>query len=122
MGLPVMAGWSRKSTLGAVTGRGVGERLAGSIAAALLAVQHGATIVRVHDVAATRDAFAVLAGMDGPRAPGNQGAEIIPERTECAERSARGRSLRNSSCGSGLPQAKCWCGDRACRRASTRRY
>ena len=65
MGLPVMAGWSRKSTLGAVTGRGTGERLAGSIAAALLAVQHGATIVRVHDVAATRDAFAVLAAMDG---------------------------------------------------------
>ena len=65
MGLPVMAGWSRKSTLGAVTGRGIGERLAASIAAALLAVQHGATIVRVHDVAATRDAFAVLAAMDG---------------------------------------------------------
>ncbi|HYS58853.1 MAG TPA: dihydropteroate synthase [Burkholderiales bacterium] len=65
MGLPVMAGWSRKSTLGAVTGRGAGERLAASIAAALLAVEHGATIVRVHDVAATRDAFAVLAAMDG---------------------------------------------------------
>ena len=64
MGLPVMAGWSRKSTLGAITGRGPDERLAASIAAALLAVQHGATIVRVHDVAATRDAFAVLAAMD----------------------------------------------------------
>jgi len=65
MGLPVMAGWSRKSTLGAITGRGAGERLAASITAALLAVQHGATIVRVHDVAATRDAFAVLAAMGG---------------------------------------------------------
>jgi len=65
MGLPVMAGWSRKSTLGAITGRGADERLAASIAAALLAVQHGATIVRVHDVAATRDALAVLAAMDG---------------------------------------------------------
>jgi dihydropteroate synthase len=65
IGLPVMAGWSRKSTLGAVTGREAGERLAASIAAALLAVQHGATIVRVHDVAATRDALAVLAAMDG---------------------------------------------------------
>ena len=65
IGLPVMAGWSRKSTLGAITGRGAGERLAASIAAALLAVQHGATIVRVHDVAATRDALAVLAAMDG---------------------------------------------------------
>jgi dihydropteroate synthase len=65
MDLPVMAGWSRKSTLGAITGRGADERLAASIAAALLAVQHGATIVRVHDVAATRDALAVLAAMDG---------------------------------------------------------
>jgi dihydropteroate synthase len=65
IGLPVMAGWSRKSTLGAVTGRGPTERLAASVAAALLAVQHGARIVRVHDVAATRDALAVLAAMDG---------------------------------------------------------
>ena len=72
MGLPVMAGWSRKSTLGAITGRGVGERLAASIAAALLAVQHGATIVRVHDVAATRDAFAVLAATDGRGSRGKQ--------------------------------------------------
>jgi dihydropteroate synthase len=72
MGLPVMAGWSRKSTLGAVTDRGAGERLAASIAAALLAVQHGATIVRVHDVAATRDAFAVLAAMDVHRSRGKQ--------------------------------------------------
>src|ERR1700704_5694759 len=72
MGLPVMAGWSRKSTLGAITGRGAGERLAASIAAALLAVQHGATIVRVHDVAATRDALAVLAAMGGDGGRGKQ--------------------------------------------------
>ena len=72
MGLPVMAGWSRKSTLGAITGRGAGDRLAASIAAALLAVQNGATIVRVHDVAATRDAFAVLAAMDGDASRGKQ--------------------------------------------------
>jgi len=72
MGLPVMAGWSRKSSLGAVTGRGADERLAGSIAAALLAVQRGATIVRVHDVAATRDALAVLAAMDGHGDRGKQ--------------------------------------------------
>jgi dihydropteroate synthase len=67
MGLPVMAGWSRKSTLGTVTGRAPGERLAASIAAALLAVQHGARILRVHDVAATRDALAVLAAADADR-------------------------------------------------------
>jgi len=53
MGLPVMAGWSRKSTLGAITGRGAGERLSASIAAALLA-------------------FAVLAAMDGHGARGKQ--------------------------------------------------
>jgi dihydropteroate synthase len=59
-----MAGWSHKSTLGAITGRPAGERVAASIAAALLAVQHGARILRVHDVAATRDALAVLAATD----------------------------------------------------------
>ena len=58
-GLPVLAGMSRKSMIGAVTGREVGERLAGSVAAALIAVQRGAGIVRVHDVAATVDAIKV---------------------------------------------------------------
>jgi dihydropteroate synthase len=56
-GYPLLVGWSRKSTLGAVTGRPVGERLAASVAAALAAVQQGARIVRVHDVAATVDAL-----------------------------------------------------------------
>jgi dihydropteroate synthase len=60
LGVPVVAGWSRKSTLGAITGRPVTERLAASLAAALLAVQHGATILRVHDVRETRDALAVM--------------------------------------------------------------
>ena len=60
LGVPVVAGWSRKSTLGTITGRPVGERLAASVAAALLAVQHGATILRVHDVRQTRDALSVL--------------------------------------------------------------
>ncbi|MCX7893132.1 MAG: dihydropteroate synthase [Burkholderiales bacterium] len=63
LGFPVLAGLSRKSTLGAITGRAVGDRLAASVAAALLAVQRGARIVRVHDVAATRDALAVLAAV-----------------------------------------------------------
>lgn len=58
-GLPVLAGLSRKSMLGAATGKPVDERGAASIAAALLAVERGARIVRVHDVAATRDALAV---------------------------------------------------------------
>jgi dihydropteroate synthase len=59
-GHPVLAGLSRKSMLGALTGRGVGDRLAASVTAAVLAVQAGAAIVRVHDVAQTRDALAVL--------------------------------------------------------------
>ena len=59
LGLPVLAGLSRKSMLGAVTGRPVEQRLAGSIAGALAAVAQGAEIVRVHDVAETVDALKV---------------------------------------------------------------
>ena len=59
LGRPLLLGWSRKSTLGAITGRPVEERLAASVAAALAAVQRGARIVRVHDVAATADALKV---------------------------------------------------------------
>jgi dihydropteroate synthase len=59
LGLPVLAGLSRKSTLGQLTGRPVGERLAGSLAMALLALDRGATILRVHDVKETRDVIAV---------------------------------------------------------------
>jgi dihydropteroate synthase len=59
LGYPVLAGLSRKSTLGGITGRPPAERTAASVAAALLAVEGGARIVRVHDVAATKDALAV---------------------------------------------------------------
>lgn len=59
LGRPLLLGWSRKSTLGALTGRPVEERLAASVAAALAAVQRGARVVRVHDVAATADALKV---------------------------------------------------------------
>lgn len=64
MSLPLLVGVSRKSMLGAITGKPVNERLAASISAALLAAQRGATIVRVHDVAATRDALAVWAAIE----------------------------------------------------------
>jgi dihydropteroate synthase len=67
LGLPVLAGWSRKSSLGRITGRAPEDRLAGSLAAALIAAQHGARILRVHDVAATRDVLAVLAAVQGKR-------------------------------------------------------
>jgi dihydropteroate synthase len=58
-GLPVMFGASRKSTLGTLTGRPVTERVHASVAAALLAAERGAAILRVHDVAPTRDALAI---------------------------------------------------------------
>jgi dihydropteroate synthase len=59
LGYEVLAGWSRKSSIGTVTGRAVGDRLVGSVAATLAAVQWGARIVRVHDVAQTVDALKV---------------------------------------------------------------
>ncbi|GLS96337.1 dihydropteroate synthase [Piscinibacter gummiphilus] len=59
LGYPLLVGWSRKRTLGEVTGRPVGDRVAASVAAALASVNHGARIVRVHDVAATADALKV---------------------------------------------------------------
>ena len=62
-GLPLLVGVSRKSMLGQITGREVGERMPASIAAAMLAARH-ASIVRVHDVAATKDALAVLSALD----------------------------------------------------------
>ena len=57
--LPLLAGLSRKSTIGAITGRSVDQRLAGSVAAALFAADQGAAILRVHDVAETVDALKV---------------------------------------------------------------
>ena len=62
-GYPVLAGLSRKSTIGAITGRSPGDRLAGSLAAALTAVERGAAIVRVHDVRETVDALRVYAAV-----------------------------------------------------------
>ena len=59
LGRPLLVGWSRKSTLGVLTGRAADERMVASVAAALAAVQRGARIVRVHDVAATVDALKV---------------------------------------------------------------
>jgi dihydropteroate synthase len=60
LGYPVLAGLSRKSTLGAITGRAEDGRVAASVAAALIAVERGASILRVHDVPQTVDALKVL--------------------------------------------------------------
>ena len=60
LGWPMLAGWSRKSSLGAVTDRGLpSDRVAASVAAALLSVERGARVVRVHDVRETVDALKV---------------------------------------------------------------
>ena len=59
LGVPLLAGLSRKSMLGVITGQGVEHRVSASVAAALLAVQRGASIVRVHDVRATCDALKI---------------------------------------------------------------
>lgn len=76
-GCPVLIGASRKSFLGTITGGFVGDRLAGSLAAALVAVERGASVLRVHDVGETvqalavagsiRRAFEALAKVQGPR-------------------------------------------------------
>jgi dihydropteroate synthase len=60
---PVLVGVSRKTMIGQITGKPVGERVAGSVAAALLAAQAGVHLLRVHDVAATKDALAVWAAV-----------------------------------------------------------
>jgi dihydropteroate synthase len=59
LGVALLVGMSRKATLGALTGRAVGERMSASVAAALLAAERGAKILRVHDVRETADALAV---------------------------------------------------------------
>jgi len=65
LGVPLLAGLSRKSTIGKITGRPAGERLAGSVAMALIAAQRGATILRVHDVKETRDVIALWQALIG---------------------------------------------------------
>jgi dihydropteroate synthase len=65
MNVPLLVGLSRKSMLGKITGSEVGDRIHASVAAALLAVAKGASIVRVHDVKATRDALAVYNAVQG---------------------------------------------------------
>ena len=60
LGLPLLAGISRKSMLGDLLNRDVEQRLAGSLTAAIVAVQRGASIIRVHDVPETVDAIKIL--------------------------------------------------------------
>jgi dihydropteroate synthase len=69
LGRPVVVGTSRKSFLGKLTGREVGERLPGTIATNVLALERGASVFRVHEVAPVRDALAVAAATVGPWRP-----------------------------------------------------
>ena len=75
LGVPVLAGLSRKGMIGALTGRAVDGRVHGSVAAALLAAQQGARIVRVHDVAATVDALAVWQAFEAQPGPARKPAQ-----------------------------------------------
>ncbi|OOG23337.1 dihydropteroate synthase [Thioalkalivibrio denitrificans] len=70
MGPPLLVGVSRKGMIGALLGdRPVDQRVHGSVAAALLAAQRGAAILRVHDVGPTVDALGILAGLEAPTGP-----------------------------------------------------
>ena len=71
IGGALLAGLSRKTMLGSITGRGLTERIYASVSAALIAVQNGAQIVRVHDVAATHDVLAVLQAVQQNQAGGH---------------------------------------------------
>ncbi len=78
--VPVLAGLSRKRMIGTVTGReATGERVYGSVAAAVLAAQRGAAILRVHDVAATRDALAIGSAV-------SEAAARLPRRGAAADK------------------------------------
>jgi dihydropteroate synthase len=74
LGVPVLAGLSRKGMLGQVTGRPVDQRVVGSAVAALIAVQNGALLVRAHDVGATADALKLWAAVSAQPAPAKKPA------------------------------------------------
>lgn len=83
LGLPLLVGLSRKRMVGEVTGREQNARLHGSVAAALLAVERGAIIVRVHDVAATVDALAMLEAVE--KAAPVASRPLAPVNRSCSE-------------------------------------
>lgn len=76
LGYPVVSGWSRKSSLGAVTGAAADDRVAASVAAAVLAVERGAHIVRVHDVKATVQGLKVFEAMQAAGSKDKKNMEI----------------------------------------------
>jgi dihydropteroate synthase len=81
LGRPLVVGTSRKSFLGRLTGRDVTERVAGTVATNVLAFERGASVFRVHDVAATADALAVTAATLAARWPGTTPSSTTTTRT-----------------------------------------
>jgi dihydropteroate synthase len=79
LGVPVMAGLSRKGMLGTLTGRAVDARVHGSVAAALIAAQHGAKLLRVHDVGATVDALKVWNAVAAQSVPKGKPGQMTPK-------------------------------------------
>lgn len=78
LGLPLMAGMSRKHMIGQITGRKVDARVAGSVAAHLLAAERGASLLRTHDVAPLRDALAVLEALRPFVPPARRDPSVAP--------------------------------------------
>ena len=79
-GYALLSGWSRKSSLGAVTGLAVDQRLQASVAAALLAVERGARVVRVHDVRETAQALTIWCAMNASQAAASPAPSLSPSR------------------------------------------
>ena len=79
LGVPVLAGLSRKGMIGTLTGRSQGERVHGSVAAGLVAAQNGAKLLRVHDVAATVDALKVWQAVAAQGVPKGKSAPVMPK-------------------------------------------
>ena len=79
LGVPVLAGLSRKGMIGTLIDRGQGERVHGSVAAALIAAQYGAKLLRVHDVAATVDALKVWNAVAAQVVPKGKSSPAMPK-------------------------------------------
>ena len=79
LGVPLLAGLSRKGMIGTLTDRARGQRVHGSVAAALIAAQNGAKLVRVHDVAATVDALKVWDAVAAQAVPKGKSAPAMPK-------------------------------------------
>jgi dihydropteroate synthase len=110
-GYPVLAGLSRKRMIGEITGRPVGERAAGSVAAALIAVQNGASIVRVHDVRETVDALKVWIALTPGPSPGGRGEQESPSpggrgEQESSFSGGRGEQVSPSPLGEGRGEGR----------------